>query len=235
MVPLRGRLVHHYALFPTTQGEKIVLIDGGFLSSGPSRWLPVFHEQGFAPDRIGAILLTHGHIDHVLNLRVWQEATGAEIFAPLPDRNHIAGKHPYSGITRLCGAMEGAARALLSYRMPERISWFEPGASFPFAGGLVSIPLPGHTDGHCGFYSHERKILFSGDLFSWFRRQPKLPPPWFNTSPSQLERSLARAVSLDLAGGVLPNHCHLGSPDEYRDALLDLATRYGVLAGKESD
>lgn len=222
---LRGPLVQHYALLPDSREEGIILIDGGFVGSSPESWLRRFAEMGFTPDRVEAILLTHGHIDHTLNLSRWQDLTGAAVYAPAPDRTHVAGTHQYEGVSKICGVLEAVARRVFQYQAPENVRWFDPGEEFPFAGGLKSIPLPGHTSGHCGFYSERRNILFSGDLYSCFRRNPKFPPPWFNSEPRILLDSLRRAVSLDLSGGVLPNHCHRGTAEQYRDELFDLARR----------
>ena len=40
------------------------------------------------------------------------------------------------------------------------------GDELPFWGGLRVVHLPGHTLGHCGFYSKAHDLLFSGDLFA---------------------------------------------------------------------
>ena len=68
---------------------------------------------GLRPDKIKAILLTHGHIDHAGNL-AWAKAfTGAPIYAHPAEQPHIDGSYPYAGINAWCGRMESAGRALL--------------------------------------------------------------------------------------------------------------------------
>jgi glyoxylase-like metal-dependent hydrolase (beta-lactamase superfamily II) len=94
---LRGRLAHHYALFaPSPEKGGIVLLDGGFLSSTRKRWLPEFEKLGFAPEQVEAILVSHGHIDHTLNLAEWKRLTGARIYAPALDQAHLEGTFPYT-------------------------------------------------------------------------------------------------------------------------------------------
>ena len=223
---LRGRLVHHYALFPPSpQDGGIVLIDGGFLSSTPHRWLPEFEKMGFGPEKVEAILVTHGHIDHTLNLAKWKQLTGARIFAPERDQLHLEGNFPYRGLPRICGGLEQAARSLFRYEIPEVDEWINPGDKFPFWGGLEVIGLPGHTVGHVGLYSESRKLLFAGDLFSSFQKRVKLPPPWFNDDSDRIPDSVAKAAELDLSGGVLINHGHPGTPADYRCELEKLAER----------
>jgi glyoxylase-like metal-dependent hydrolase (beta-lactamase superfamily II) len=130
---LRGRLAHHYALFaPSPEKGGIVLLDGGFLSSTRKRWLPEFEKLGFAPEQVEAILVSHGHIDHTLNLAEWKRLTGARIYAPAMDQTHLEGTFPYTGVAKACGILGAAARTLFRYEIPEVDVWTEPGETLPF-------------------------------------------------------------------------------------------------------
>lgn len=219
---LRGRVVHCYALLDT---ETITLIDSGFLTMTPDRIAVELEKAGRDILQVTRILLTHGHIDHTLNVAKLKGITGAEVWAPRKDADHIAGSHQYTGLSRICGWMEAATRRRFNYTPPEIDWWFEPSEMIPTWGGLEVIPLPGHTMGHVGFYSKERKLLFSADLFANFYHHAKLPPPWFNVDRAAIGESLKRADALDLSGGVLPSHCHRGSPESHRRDLAKLAAK----------
>lgn len=203
----------------------IVLLDGGFLSSTPKRWLPEFEKLGFAPEQVEAILVSHGHIDHTLNLAEWKRLTGARIYAPALDQAHLEGTFPYTGVAKVCGILEAAARTLFRYEIPEVDVWIESGETLPFWGGLEVVGLPGHTLGHVGYYSASRKLLFANDLFSSFRGKVKLPTPWFNDHGEEIPQSILKAAAFDLSRGVLINHGHPASTEDYRSELLDLADR----------
>ncbi len=220
----RGRVVHHYALM---ESDQITLIDGGFLTSTPERLARQLESIGRNISEIKTVLVTHDHIDHTLHLSSWQELTGAKIYAPALDQNHVSGTYPYTGLSRIFGWMEAAARTTFRYRASLVDCWFSPGEILPIWGGLEVIPLPGHTLGHVGFYSQPRKLLFAGDLFANFHYLPKPPPSWFNVNSKELIRSIQRATELNTSGGILLNHCHGGSPLSHRSDLFRLARRLG--------
>ncbi|MBC7368691.1 MAG: MBL fold metallo-hydrolase [Undibacterium sp.] len=75
----------------------------------------------------------------------------------------------------------------------------------PFWGGLRVIHLPGHTAGHCGFFSPKEKVLFSGDLFASYGWSAHRAPLFLSTEPERISASLDRARALDVEG-VIPNH-----------------------------
>jgi glyoxylase-like metal-dependent hydrolase (beta-lactamase superfamily II) len=219
---VRGSVVHCYLL---EEGDSLTLIDGGFLTVTPDRLEYQLRRIGYSAGQIKNIVLTHGHIDHTLHIAELQRRSGAAVWAPATDEDHIAGRYRYRGLSRICGILERVARILCRYEVPVVDHWFSAGECIPVWGGLTVIPLPGHTYGHCGFYSPNRRLLFAGDLFANFLYYAKLPPRWFNVNTALILDSLIRADRMDLSGGVLLSHCNPGSPRQHRDDLRKLARR----------
>lgn len=106
-------------------------------------------EKGFS---VGAILLTHGHFDHIWGVSRLKEMSGAKVYA-------------YEGEKELCGdaGLNVSAHAGRSCSIVPDVL-FKDGEEFELSGikGKV-IATPGHTEGSCCYYFEKDKILLSGD------------------------------------------------------------------------
>jgi len=201
--PIRGLAGTFHLLFDATRHEA-VLIDTGLVGEIP-RLDKILREVGLTWPDIKAILLTHGHLDHTGNLARLKEFTGAPVLAHPLEQPHIDGTFPYRGPSRLCGFMEAVGRTLFGYKTVSLDHDLVPDTELPYWGGLRVIYLPGHTEGHCGFYSERFNLLFSGDLFASYWFSTHLPPFFLNSCPEKLEASLQRVKAL-APHYIIPNH-----------------------------
>lgn len=181
-----------------------VLLDTGF--PGDAKQIRrVMKHAGVGPGDIRAILLTHGHIDHA-GQAAWARAwTGAPLYAHPLEQQHIDGVFPYRGAARVCGALEAAGRALTGYRSTRIDVALADGQELPFWGGLRVVHLPGHTLGHCGFYSHRHDLLFSGDLWVRFMMRTQVSPAIFTVAPELVWPSMRKARAIG-ARWMVPGH-----------------------------
>lgn len=172
-------------------GDNTVLLDTGlFGETIYIRWL--FRRLRLKPQSLKAIILTHGHLDHAGNLARLRDWTGAKIFAHPLEQAHIDGKYPYQGVNRWCGRLEAIGRKALRYRSAKIDEFLSDGQHLPFWGGLEVIHLPGHTLGHCGFYSAKHNLLFSGDMMASYFFNVHKPWPILNSAPELLSSSAER-------------------------------------------
>ncbi len=106
-------------------------------------------EKGFT---VEAILLTHGHFDHIWGVEQLRELSGAKVYA-------------YEGEKELCedaslNVSKGAGRAC-TIKADEYV---KDGEEITAAGiSCRLIATPGHTGGSCCYYFENDKILISGD------------------------------------------------------------------------
>jgi glyoxylase-like metal-dependent hydrolase (beta-lactamase superfamily II) len=201
--PIRGLGVAFHLLYDATRNEA-VLIDTGLFGEVPSLHRTL-NEIGLTWRDIKAILLTHGHLDHAGNLARLRQLTGAPILAHPFEQTHLDGTFPYRGPSRLCGAMEAVGRLVFRYRPVPIDQPLEPGMELPYWGGLKVVHLPGHTEGHCGFYSRRFDLLFSGDFFASYWFSTHLPPIFLNSCPEKFEASLQQVKELS-PRYIIPNH-----------------------------
>lgn len=130
-------------------------------------------DKGFT---IAAILLTHGHFDHIWGVSKLKELTGAKVYAL--DTEEALCKSAKLNVSAAAGrACELVPDVLL--RDEEIITLSE----IP----LQVLATPGHTEGSCCYYFEKDKLLISGDtLFQESVGRTDLP----TGSMSKLVRSV---------------------------------------------
>ena len=202
LLQIRGWFVNFYLLI---EGDTVYLIDGGFVGDLQQIEKALQHE-GLEWTNIKAVLMTHGHLDHTLNVAKIVEKSGATVYAHPADELHFQAKYSYRGISRICGWLELAGRALFGYTPVKIDREVADGQVLNIWGGLHVLHTPGHTIGHCSFYSIEKRILFSGDLFANWMIRVMLPWPWLNSCSEHFESSFRKVFQLN-PEGILANHC----------------------------
>ena len=104
--------------------------------------------------KVGLILNTHGHADHICAARAVKKATGAQV-AIHPD------DAPMMASALLCGAQW----LEMDFEPMEPDFMLEHGKSVSF--GSIELEVrhtPGHSPGSCIFIDHEGANIFTGDL-----------------------------------------------------------------------
>lgn len=218
LLQVRNLGVSFYVL---RDGDSLYLIDTGFIG-GIGCLDRALSDRGWDEIPIRGIILTHGHLDHILNVSEIAKRHGAWIAAPRLDADFYAGKAVYHGISRITGIAEAIGRKIFSFQSFTPSRWIDDGDQLEIWHGLQAVHLPGHTAGHTGYFCKKLDLLFSADLFASYGSLPHLPPKIFNSNSEQIPTSVDRALQLEITA-VLPNHGDHASPEEHLARLKVLA------------
>jgi glyoxylase-like metal-dependent hydrolase (beta-lactamase superfamily II) len=148
-------------------GGKWVLIDAG--PPGCARDIVEATEARFGTgSRPEAILLTHGHADHVGSALALAEKWDVTIYAHHLELPYLTGKSLYPP----ADPTVGGAIAFLSRFFPRRMSHLGkrvhelPHGKVPGLTGWEWIAVPGHSPGHVAFFRESDRVLLAGDAFA---------------------------------------------------------------------
>ncbi len=122
-----------------------------------------------------AILLTHGHFDHVGALATLLKEWDVPVYAHLLELPYLTGQSSYPPPDPSVG---GGGMAWMSVFYPKKpidlgsvVHPLPPDGQLPQFPGWQWLPTPGHTAGHVSFYRESDRILIVGDAFVTIRAE----------------------------------------------------------------
>lgn len=220
-----------------------VLIDAG-LPGSAGRIVRAAEEWIGQGARLSAIVLTHGHFDHVGALRVLAERWDVPVYAHRLELPYLTGLSPYPPPDPTVG---GGAMAALSRFYPRgpidlgsRVEPLPEDGSIPKMPGWRWIHTPGHTPGHVSFFRDEDRTLIAGDAFVTTKQEsatavltqrPEVhgPPAYYTSDWESARRSVQRLAELE-PWRVATGHGPPLEGPEMLAALQRLARHFGWLA-----
>ena len=201
-----------------------------------------------------AIVLKHGHFDHVSAAGELAHEWNVPIFAHVMEFPYLTGVAEYpapnvdvggAGLMSLFSPFYPRGPVNLGDRLRELPAEGSAVSALAQLPGWQVLHTPGHTPGHVSFFRPEDRALLVGDAFcttkpeSFFEvalvQQPELhgPPSYFTSDWEQAGRSLRRLSELD-PRIVIPGHGRPLAGDSVAEALQRLAAEFGPLAVPEN-
>ncbi|MEZ4728205.1 MAG: MBL fold metallo-hydrolase [Caldilineaceae bacterium] len=228
---------------PGTGDRQWVLIDAGMTGTAPL--IADAGENRFGQgSRPAAILLTHGHFDHVGALKALAERWDVPIYAHPLEFPYLDGRAAYPPPDPSVGGGLMARLAGFYPRGPINVSrWLHPlptNGSVPEMPGWQWLHTPGHAPGHVSFWREADRSLIAGDAFITTNQEsafavamqrPELhgPPMYYTPDWEQARQSVERLAALnpDL---VVTGHGPAMEGPEMRQALHTLARDFDRIA-----
>lgn len=156
-------------------GDELTVVDAGI----PGHWdrlIDGIGHLGYELDDVRALVLTHGHSDHVGFAERLRTRADVPVFVHTADAAMARGEGGGAPMRKLVSNLwRGAVIGLLveisrggglSTPSIGAVRTFEDGDELDVPGSPRVIHVPGHSPGSCAFYLPDREVLFCGDALA---------------------------------------------------------------------
>ncbi len=234
--------------FGAPASGKWVLIDAGMPGSGEDiiKAAEARYGKGTRPE---AIILTHGHFDHVGSivhlLNEWDNPT---VYAHVMEFPFLIGQRAYPKPDPLVEG--GGLLAKVSFLYPHEPIDITPVLQpLPADGTVPEMPgwkwlhTPGHSPGHISLFREQDRFLIAGDAFVTVKqsslykvlvqKEEVYGPPRYLTTDWEAARASVKILDELQPEHVVSGHGAYMHGEELRKGLHHLATEFDTIARPE--
>ena len=224
-------------------GDKWVLIDAGMPKSG-DEIIKVAEERYGIDNPPSAIILTHGHFDHVGSVVDLILEWNVPVYAHVMEAPFLTGKQAYPEPDT---SVEGGLLAKISSYYPnEPIDIQEALKMLPNDGSVPNLPdwewihVPGHSPGQIALFRKKDRLLISADAFVTVKQDSMYkvlvqkkevcgPPVYLTTDWKAAYQSVKHLADLK-PNIVIPGHGTAMEGEELRTGLENLIYNWNEVA-----
>jgi glyoxylase-like metal-dependent hydrolase (beta-lactamase superfamily II) len=188
-----GRIPGFVNSYTLREGDETYLIDTGF-SRKARPIVRAFQRADVPLDRVGKVLLTHHHLDHMGGAAYLLRKVPAPLACHTDDIPFVEGRaKPRMPLLMRLFIRIHPAPVAIALKDGDRV------------GPFLVVHTPGHTPGEVAFYHPARKLLFSGDAVVERNGHLTLPAAKYAANLGQAVQSLDRLRKLEVEV-LLPGH-----------------------------
>jgi glyoxylase-like metal-dependent hydrolase (beta-lactamase superfamily II) len=234
--------VNFYMIQDQTTGAW-ALVDAGLKWSAPKirKMAEELFGEGMRP---AAIILTHGHFDHVGALSKLIEEWNVPVYTHSLEVPYLTGQSSYPPPDPTVG---GGLMAAMSWMYPkgpinvqDYIRPLPSDNSIPGFSEWKYIHTPGHSPGHISLFREKDRVLIAGDAFVTTKAESATyalsgmkhlsgPPKYFTCNWASAELSVIKLAALD-PDTAATGHGKCMRGEELRGALKNLSTHFKTVA-----
>jgi glyoxylase-like metal-dependent hydrolase (beta-lactamase superfamily II) len=239
---LKDIMVNMYMIYSPAE-RNWFLIDTGLKWSAPK--IRKMADDIFWPDtRPAAIILTHGHFDHVGSVAALADEWRVPVYAHIMEVPYLTDLSSYPPPDPNAG---GGLFTAISWMFPNQaINIAEHIRPLPDDGSIPGLPewkyiyTPGHSPGHISLFRESDGVLLAGDafvttrqesLFSVLKQKEKLsgPPRYFTCDWQKAAESVSKLADLE-PEVVATGHGKPMYGEAVRESLHQLADNFKEMA-----
>lgn len=215
-----------------------VLVDAGIPFSGPYIYKMALRKYGNQEPK--AIVLTHGHFDHIGGLEFLLSKWDVPVFAHERELPFLTGKKDYLPPDPTVG---GGLMAIVSPLYPRRgINIGDRAIKLEDQGEITAMPgwtwihTPGHTEGHISLLRAKDRALIAGDAFITVKQESAIAvltqslefhgPPAYFTPDWMLAKQSVEALAAREPEWAMTGHGQVVSGQHLKESLKKLAEKF---------
>lgn len=225
--------------YGTPGSREWVLIDCGMPHS-KEKIMEAAEERFGHSGKPRAIVLTHGHFDHVGSLEPLLEEWDVPVFAHELEIPYLNGKKDYpKGDPTVDGGLVSELSPLYPHHgidVSDSLHMLQANGEVPFMPGWKWVHTPGHTPGHVSIYRENDGALIAGDAFVTVKQESLYkvvfqkkeisgPPKYFTVDWESARESVKTLSDLNPAIAVT-GHGEAVEGKELEDSLSDLIEHF---------
>lgn len=230
-------------LYGEPQMKDFVLIDAGMPKSA-EEIISVVEERYGSNSQPKAIILTHGHFDHVGGIIELIERWDVPVYAHTLEIPFLTGKQNYPEpdptvnkglVAKLSPIFPNEA-----INLGDNIKALPSDGSVPFMSGFRWIHTPGHSPGHISLFREKDKALIAGDAFVTVKQESLYKvitqtkeisgPPQYFTTDWQAARASIEKLALLKPSNAITGHGLPMKGEELTSNLKKLVDHFEQIA-----